>query len=233
MGNVISKHGECELDKSMLSTRLIVEDCENIHVHYRDLRLEFSPNEFLMFANAMDEAKRRLINNDRPKENNYRVLSERKIREHSDYWSDRFVVERNKKCFHIHYKNFRLEVAPEEYQKITEAIGIHRLLGKLPLDMIDAYGYGHPETITEEGFPSKESFENHSKRIEEVRQAMRDGKRITPIAVEVQPNGTFKRLDGYCRYQAHKLEGLEDIECYLTTYAKKGCQDGMPFVAKE
>lgn len=40
--------------------RLTIELCENIHLHYRNLRIEFSKGEFLEFADAIAEAAREL-----------------------------------------------------------------------------------------------------------------------------------------------------------------------------
>jgi hypothetical protein len=42
------------------ASRLVIEECENIHVHFRNMRLEFSRGEFIQFANAMAEAKTNL-----------------------------------------------------------------------------------------------------------------------------------------------------------------------------
>lgn len=225
MGKVINKQGEYDLGKSLQATRLVVEDCENVHLHYRDLRMEFSLAEFLEFVAALTEA-RDTITSYTPTHEGYKLLSKRTLRESPDYFPNRFVVERNVKSFHIHYKNFRLELTPEEYRKICDTIGNDRIVVWLPLDVIEAYDGGHPEEVDITKFPTTESYENHSKRIEEVRQAIREGKHIRPIAVEVRDDGTFKRRDGYCRYQAHKLEGLTKIECYLSAFMKKGAQHG-------
>ena len=36
--------------------RLVIELCENIHIHYRNLRLEFSKKEFFQLCNCMADA---------------------------------------------------------------------------------------------------------------------------------------------------------------------------------
>jgi hypothetical protein len=36
--------------------RLVVEECENMHIHYRNLRLEFSDSEFIQFAGCIRKA---------------------------------------------------------------------------------------------------------------------------------------------------------------------------------
>lgn len=48
-------------------TRLQIEDNvnEEIHLHFRNLRLEFSREEFLQFSSACKEAHDRVIENDK------------------------------------------------------------------------------------------------------------------------------------------------------------------------
>jgi len=62
MGNVYNVLGKRDInDKTdYFATRLIVEDCENIHLHYRNLRIEFSDEEFKTFADVITEARKKL-----------------------------------------------------------------------------------------------------------------------------------------------------------------------------
>lgn len=48
---------------ALQNTRLQIEENvgEAIHIHYRDLRFEFTKEEFKMFASAIDEAHKRMI----------------------------------------------------------------------------------------------------------------------------------------------------------------------------
>jgi hypothetical protein len=62
MGQVYNELGKAAIKNApdYFATRLVVEECENIHVHYRNLRLEFSIDEFYVFADAITKASRSL-----------------------------------------------------------------------------------------------------------------------------------------------------------------------------
>lgn len=226
MGKVLSKLSECQLDESLYSTRMIIEDCENIHLHYRDLRLEFSPQEFEEFAKIVSRAK----DTPRPKPTEYRVLAKGTIAQTADYFQGRLVVELVPGGAHIHYNNFRLELSLKTFQKICAAFMPTTIIAWVPLESIDAYEYGHPKELLRENFPTETSFKQHTERIAEIREALKAGKRIRPIAVNLLSNGRFKRIDGYCRYMAHRLSGIETIECIIGTSLEPACQKGLPSV---
>jgi hypothetical protein len=60
MGNVYSELSKAKLKEypEYYSTRFVVEECENIHIHYRNLRLEFSVDEFYVFAEKIHQASK-------------------------------------------------------------------------------------------------------------------------------------------------------------------------------
>jgi len=62
MGNVykILSVRKIKPQPDYFADRLIIELCENIHLHYRNLRIELSKSEFLEFADAIAEAAREL-----------------------------------------------------------------------------------------------------------------------------------------------------------------------------
>ena len=64
MGNILILLSQRIVDAmpDMQSTRLQIEENvgEDIHIHYRNMRLEFSINEFIVFADAVTEALTRL-----------------------------------------------------------------------------------------------------------------------------------------------------------------------------
>ena len=47
MGRTVKILAKKEVPPSLCNTRFTVELCENIHVHYRNIRLEFKKEEFL------------------------------------------------------------------------------------------------------------------------------------------------------------------------------------------
>lgn len=62
MGHVYKILSNATLKPStdFFSQRMVVEECENIHLHYRNLRLEFSIDEFYIFAEKMQKAAEEL-----------------------------------------------------------------------------------------------------------------------------------------------------------------------------
>lgn len=62
MGNVYKTLGKAKVSPNPkhYGTRLVVELCENIHVHYRNIRLEFSDEEFYQFVDVIKQAEKTL-----------------------------------------------------------------------------------------------------------------------------------------------------------------------------
>ena len=61
MGNIKEVLYSREVPKSMLNNRLTVELCENVHLHYRNLRLEFSKEEFLFLLKHLKSVDEKTI----------------------------------------------------------------------------------------------------------------------------------------------------------------------------
>jgi len=145
------------------AARLVIEDCENIHLHYRNLRFEFSAGEFIQLVDAMVEAKQKLL--------------------------------------------------PPPLQD-------------LPLSEVDPWDEAHIPTDDEYMFYA-EPQDLHLARIDEVKRAIEQGKRIRPILVTPTGEDMYKRKDGFCRYMAHKILNLDTIECIVLQDAPAGGQDQM------
>ena len=62
MGNVFKELSRETIkpQTQYFASRLVVELCENIHIHYRNLRLELSDAEFIQFAHKINEALKKL-----------------------------------------------------------------------------------------------------------------------------------------------------------------------------
>ena len=52
---------ENTLDQRLMSQGLWVDICENIHLHFRDLRIEFAEAEFLQFLSHIEKIKELFI----------------------------------------------------------------------------------------------------------------------------------------------------------------------------
>jgi len=151
------------------AARLVIEDCENIHLHFRNMRLEFNKGEFIQFAEAMTEARQNL---------------------------GPCVVE------------------------------------LLPLDSIDSWDEVHQPADNPYGF-NADPQDLHTARVDEVKLAINDGKRIRPILVAPIGEGRYKRKDGFCRYMAYKLLGKETVECIIVPGAPAGGQDKKSFLISD
>lgn len=62
MGEIFNELSRAVIKKepSYFSDRLVIEECENIHIHYRNIRLELSVDEFYTFADKLAEASKKL-----------------------------------------------------------------------------------------------------------------------------------------------------------------------------
>ncbi len=65
MGTILILLGQKTIKPApaLQNTRLQIEENvgEAIHIHYRDLRFEFTKEEFKIFASTIDEAHKRMI----------------------------------------------------------------------------------------------------------------------------------------------------------------------------
>jgi hypothetical protein len=119
---------------------------ENIHLHYRDLRIEFSLEEFLEFAGHIrkmaelfDQWRREnpdwKEDPEPEKFDNKWVIwlpgykpQDEHLKPRSDYYPKRLSIEKQatKDLYHIHYRDFRLEMSEETLRRFVE--GFRRVL---------------------------------------------------------------------------------------------------------
>lgn len=239
MGNIIKQLAkeEIPIDRpTLFANRLIFEKCENIHIHYRNLRLEYSQEEFAQFAEEMQTA----FLNIPKEEQEYYVLSYTPVPEQPEYFKDRISIEANKGSIHLHYKNIRLEFTKDEFLDLTDSIEkakkelkkVKPIVTYIPLTEIEVNDGGH---FINENHPSGFICDNqkqHEDRVKEVEEAIKSGKKIRPIAV-FKTEDKYQRVDGFCRYIAHKNLGLDKIEVIDCPLAYAGCQDKKEFIIDE
>lgn len=131
MGKVKKLLSKEEMDpRAVLDrTRLCVDLCENIHVHLRDMRLEFSLLEFRglmeLLNNSLDGINHRVIKGKWRLNESHDLVKQWKktIDEESEYFPGRLQVElqQNGKI-HVHYNNFRLDFVEDEFVKFGRAM---------------------------------------------------------------------------------------------------------------
>ena len=129
-------HRSFKLPKRSNSRALTVDAAENIHLHYRDLRIEYSLDEFNEFMNHMidmyDELKQWRIDNPTWTESNPDnfkdedgvefTKNKNKLNEHSVYWDDRISIEQKSTgSYHIKWRNYRFEMDKKSFKRWINA----------------------------------------------------------------------------------------------------------------
>lgn len=107
-----------EIPTPEFNQRLTVELCENVHLHYRNLRLEFSPAEFFVFIRAMQRIDAHKVLNFKYGPDVFEPLFIERLPEKTEFNSRLQIEEQVGGGFHVHYRNLRLEV------KTLEEVGI-------------------------------------------------------------------------------------------------------------
>lgn len=112
---------------------------ENIHIHYRDLRIELSRGEFEDFADtfAKQAGELRGIIGEKnyqdgklPNANqeDVRIWTESRLKHEVKYHPQRFSLEECGDGYHFHYRNYKLLIDKDEFRRIA------RLFGALDID---------------------------------------------------------------------------------------------------
>jgi len=92
------------LDQTMLHNRLSLDLCENIHLHFQNLRFEFSKPEFLLLWDAVSSINLRQWNFLLPRK--LCCITLPAVTE----WNNRFQLEEQVEGhYHLHYRNLRVE----------------------------------------------------------------------------------------------------------------------------
>jgi len=112
---------------------------ENIHIHYRDLRIELSRGEFEDIAGIfakqsaellkiMEEKKYQDGKLPNANQDDVRIWTESRLKHDLKYHPQRFSLEECGDGYHFHYRNYKLLIDEAEFQQIQ------RLFSTLDLD---------------------------------------------------------------------------------------------------
>ena len=104
---------------------------ENIHIHYRDLRIEFSRLEFEEFCSIFIDQAHQLLeiiharNYQDGKVSNsnqdvVRIVSKAKLTHSVKYHPQRLSIEECGDGYHLHYRNYKLLISADEFLELTE-----------------------------------------------------------------------------------------------------------------
>lgn len=231
MGNIKKVLAISELEpRSITSTSIWGDLCENIHLHYRNTRLEFSEREWASFRAAINGIGHGIekvsIEQDYREGDPQFLISisfNEPILHDSKYFSDRFVIELERDdTVHIHYRDIRFHVTLAEFKQIANSFvsslqvldsvkpfkyenSEKRLRATVDINDIQPYDAGHrPGNIDAD----------HRAGIEYAKSLILSGKKLRPILVDA----TGQRLDGFKRYMAYYELGYKEIDCIIDPF---------------
>lgn len=111
MGQVESVILEKTVVEPMQNRRMTIELCENVHLHYRNLRLEFSQEEFRQFVAAIKTIDSDTVRYFQFSPEKFQCLFVTHMLPTTTEWNDRLRIEKQVEGhYHIHYRNLRIEV---------------------------------------------------------------------------------------------------------------------------
>ena len=127
---------------------------ENIHIHYRDLRVELSRAEFEDIVAAFDKQSRELLaiieqknyqDGKLPNANqeDVRIWTESRLRNEVKYHPTRLSLEECTDGYHFHYRNYKLLIDPADFRQIAA------LFHDLDIDSPYAASYGEVKDLLE------------------------------------------------------------------------------------
>jgi len=104
---------------------------ENIHIHYRDLRIELSRAEFEDIVSAFSKQAQELqaIINEKSyqdgklpnaNQDEVRIWTESRLKTDVKYHPQRFSLEECGDGYHFHYRNYKLLIDPAEFRQIAQ-----------------------------------------------------------------------------------------------------------------
>lgn len=106
---------------------------ENIHIHYRDLRIELSKNEFEDFVRAFNSQSTELLKiiHDRNYQDGHlpnanqedvRIWTESNLKHSIKYHPTRISIEECTDGYHLHYRNYKILLDETDFFRFAEAI---------------------------------------------------------------------------------------------------------------
>ena len=239
MGEIRKVLAMDEIEPRTITSNMIWSDlCEDIHLHFRNVRFDFSETEWAGFRAAIHQlglsVEEESLARDYEEGDPNRLIQlmyNVPLKSDSKYYPNRCVIELQKdNTVHFHYRDLRLHWTISEFKAIAtlfrKAFVELRSLSMnpfpyrdvkeltyavVPIEMIQPYDAGHrPLAIDDE----------HRKGIEHIKKLIKAGARIRPILV----SSRGQRLDGFKRYMAFLELGHPTVECFVDPFGQMGGQ---------
>jgi hypothetical protein len=96
-------------DNNINDDRFCIELCENVHFHYKDIRLEFDPKEFLHILKSIKKIKEKDILDFQYNNENFKEIVKIKLDGQSVFENRYQMEEQINGFYHTHYRNLRIE----------------------------------------------------------------------------------------------------------------------------
>lgn len=204
-------------DRERHNSRLFVDLCENIHIHYREYRLIFSLDEYLEFVDIVgkstQDVRNYLANNPDYKEQVYpttimvacgkdrqrKFLKNSPLPHESAYHNNNFAIELQEEYvtdeIHVHWRDLRIALNRENFKDVAEAfIEAHRNLTEFEVQ----------QAYQRERHPDRE--------IDDFNNEQLDGERVQGtemIALEKIASFWFQDLKAEWRHNKEYIEALK------------------------
>jgi hypothetical protein len=147
MGHIIHLYNREETLSPELQDMLYLDIQENIHLHYRDLRIEMSAEEFKEFYNNIMENGKDCLDfikkskwKDGKHQNTYtpdgyKIFAKNwKLKNKTKYFQKRISVEKNNNVNHVHIRNYRIQCDDNSLMHIANALGTTKTNPVKPVD---------------------------------------------------------------------------------------------------
>lgn len=143
MGQTIKKLAEREIkEPAVFNNRFVVEVCEKVHVHYRNLRILMSLTDFISMARGMSDALKRWekLGSPEPDASNHIELCRKDVA--TEPQGSGIAINLNKNLYvhnegrvfaeganfsepiyiHLKTRDLRLELSTDEFDELAEAV---------------------------------------------------------------------------------------------------------------
>jgi len=123
LGAITKLLGSGKVAGAEFNDYMALELTENVHLHYRGLRLEFTPEEFLFIKDILcsltDEEIETIKNRKYGFDESVIHMRITKDLPKNDWWKNKFQIERCRNgSVHLHINNLRVSLSWKDYKRM-------------------------------------------------------------------------------------------------------------------